>query len=167
MLPNHNSCCIYFPTIVHGPLGKANSLNTEYAQSKKSGLAMVTKTAAKVTKALEAHSGRQKIDLVIVTHGSDDSSRVGGGSWQYTPVHEAADVAANLVSSIGAANLEKTNLWLWICYAGMNGAGAAFRQTIPGGTIRNIYAPTGTIAGIGLFLEHNNVPGSENFVPMA
>src|SRR5690242_12084894 len=43
MLPNHDQCCVYFPTVLHGLLGRGNSLYTEYKQSKALGEALVTK----------------------------------------------------------------------------------------------------------------------------
>jgi hypothetical protein len=165
MLPNHDQCCIYFPTILHGPLGKGNSLNTEYTQCKALGEAMVTKTANKVKERLADFDRKGKVDLILVTHGGDDT-KVGGGSWLYTPKHEASALAQRIVNDVGADNLKKVNLWLWVCQAGMNGVGSAFRTTIAASTVKKIYAPSKDIEGIGLFLKHNDVPGSESFTEM-
>ena len=168
MLPDHDNCLIYFPTILHYGFGKGNSLNTEYTQCKKLKQALVTKTATKVKDRLAASDvdDDEKVDLVLVTHGSADSTKIGGGSWLYTPVHEAQAVAKKLVADIGGDNLEKTNIWLWICQAGMSGSGAAFRREIPTSTVKKVYAPGKDIEGVGLFLQHLNVPGSDSFTLM-
>jgi hypothetical protein len=163
MLPDHDQCCIYFPTIVHGILGKGNSLNTEYTQCKAEGQALVTKTPSKVKTLLDDFDGEGKVDLILVTHAADDT-KVGGGSWLYTPKHEAAAVAEKLVDDVGADSLKNANIWLWICQASVSGVGDAFRRTIPTGTVNTIYAPSQDIAGVTMFLRHNNVAGSDSFV---
>lgn len=163
MLPDHDQCCIYFPTVLHGLLGKGNSLNTEYTQCKALGQALVTKTASKVKRKLADFDGDGKVDLVLVTHAAEDT-KVGGGSWLYTPKHEAAAVARKLVTDIGADNLGKVNLWLWVCQASISGVGTAFRAAIPSGTVETIYAPSQDIAGVALFLRHDTVAGSDSFV---
>ena len=162
MLPNHDQCCIYFPTVLHGPLGKGNTLNTEYTQCKALGEALVTKTAKKVKDNLASFSGKGKVDLVLVTHAAEDT-KVGGGSWLYTPKHEASALAQRILSDIGEDNLKKVNIWLWVCQAGMSGVGAAFRTAISKETVKKIYAPHQDIAGVGLFLKHLDVGGSESF----
>lgn len=165
MLPDHTNCCIYFPTILHGPLGRGNSLNTEYTQCKGMGVAMVTKTAKKVKDSLAGHEGKGKVDLVLVTHAAD-ATKVGGGSWLYTPTHEASALATRIVADIGEDNLKKVNLWLWVCQAGVSGVGQAFRTAIPASTVKKIYAPHQDIAGVTMFLKHSEVKGSESFALM-
>src|SRR5690348_17589014 len=96
MLPDHDHCCVYFPTVLHGLLGRGNSLYTEYKQSKALGEALVTKTASKVKKSLADFDGKGKVDLILVTHAAGES-KVGGGSWLYTPTTEAATIAQDLV----------------------------------------------------------------------
>ena len=162
MLPNHDQCCVYFPTVLHGLLGRGNSLYTEYKQSKALGESLVTKTASKVKKSLADFDGKGKVDLILVTHAAGDT-KVGGGSWLYTPTTEAATIAQDLVRDVGVNNLKKTNIWLWVCEAAVSGAGLAFRNAIPTATVGKVFAPSENIEAIGLFLKHYKVGGADSF----